>query len=122
MVDASSASQPMSVSTSRPQPVDASTDIVNVFARSELAIGMVMEIHITPDGPELVRIGMMQVRKVPRGTHVTAPRTVGGRKEARADGDWVIDQGVWQRGRSSLGAAVSDPVVRGGRRRRSPLN
>ena len=51
MVDASSASQPMSVSTSRPQPVDASTDIVNVFARSELAIGMVMEIHITPDGP-----------------------------------------------------------------------
>lgn len=109
MVDASSASQPMSVSTSRPQPVDASTDIVNVFARSELAIGMVMEIHITPDGPELVRIGMMQVRKVPRGTHVTAPRTVGGRKEARADGDWVIIE-AYGKGTLVSRAAVSDPV------------
>ena len=109
IVDASSASQPMSVSTSRPEPVDPSTDIVNLFGQSELTIGMVMEIHITSDGPELLRIGMMQVRKAPRGAHMTAPRTMSGTKETRANGDWVIIE-AYGKGTLVSRTAVSDPV------------
>jgi hypothetical protein len=95
---------------SQPQPVDPATDMVNIAARSELAIGMVMEIRVTPDGPELTRIGMMQVRKAPRGANVTAARTVGGRKETRADGDWVIVE-AYGKGTLVSRTAVSDPAL-----------
>jgi hypothetical protein len=110
IIDETSASKPASVSTSQLQAVDPATDIVNVTARSELAIGMVMEIHVTADGPELKHIGMMQVRKSPRGASVTAPRQAGGRKEPRADGDWVI---IEASGKGALVSrtAVSDPAL-----------
>lgn len=110
VLDASLASQPTSVSTTQPEAVDPATDIVNLTARSELAIGMVMEIHVTADGPELTHIGMMQVRRSARGTHVTVPRTVGGRKEPRADGDWVIIE-AYHKGVLVSRTAVSDPVL-----------
>lgn len=110
VLDASLASQPTSVSTTQPEAVDPATDIVNLTARSELAIGMVMEIHVTADGPELTHIGMMQVRRSARGTHVTAPRTVGERKEPRADGDWVIIE-AYHKGVLVSRTAVSDPVL-----------
>ena len=57
VLDASLASQPTSVSTTQPVAVDPAADIVNIAARSALAIGMVMEIHVTADGPELTHIG-----------------------------------------------------------------
>lgn len=110
MLDVTSASSPTRVSTSQPQPVDPATDIVNISARSELAIGMVMEIRVTPDGPELMRIGMMQVRKSPRGINITAARAVGGSKEARAEGDWVIVE-AYGEGTLISRTAVSDPVL-----------
>jgi hypothetical protein len=110
VLDASLASQPTSVSTTQPVAVDPAADIVNIAARSALAIGMVMEIHVTADGPELTHIGMMQVRKSPRGTHVTVPRTAGGRKESRADGDWVIVE-AYRKGALVSRTAVSDPAL-----------
>lgn len=110
VLDASLASQPTSVSTTQPEAVDPATDIVNLTARSELAIGMVMEIHVTADGPELTHIGMMQVRRSARGTHVTVPRTVGERKEPRADGEWVIIE-AYYKGVLVSRTAVSDPVL-----------
>jgi hypothetical protein len=110
VMDASSASPPSSVTTSPPQPVDPATDVVNLAARSELAIGMVMEIRVTPNGPELMSIGMMQVRKSPRGANVTVPRTINGRKETRADGDWVIVE-AYNKGALVSRTAVSDPAL-----------
>jgi len=110
VMDVTSASSPTSVLTTQPQPVDPATDLVNIAARSELAIGMVMEIRVTPEGPELTRIGMMQVRKSPRGANITAIRTVGGSKEARADGDWVIVE-AYGKGALVSHTAVSDPVL-----------
>ena len=110
ILDASLASQPTSVSTTKPVAVDPATDIVNIASRSALAIGMVMEIHVTADGPELIHIGMMQVRKSARGTHVTVPRTAGGRKESRADGDWVIVE-AYGKGVLISRTAVPDPVL-----------
>jgi hypothetical protein len=84
--------------------------MVNILARSKLAIGMVVEIRVTTEGPELTHIGMMQVRKSPRGANVTLPRTVGVRKEARADGDWVIVE-AYGKGVLISRTAVSDPVL-----------
>lgn len=110
VLDASEASQPTSVSTTQPAAVDPARDLVNIAARSELAIGMVMEVRVTADGPELIHIGMMQVRKSPRGTDVTGPRTTGGRKEPRADGDWVIIE-AYGKGVLVSRTAVSDPVL-----------
>ena len=110
VLDASLASQPTSVSTTQPVAVEPATDVVNIAARSALAIGMVLEIHVTADGPELTHIGMMQVRKSPRGTHVTVPRSTGGRKESRADGDWVIVE-AYGKGALVSRTAVSDPAL-----------
>lgn len=110
IIDVSSASPPTSSSISDPQPVDSAADIVNIAVRSQLAIGMVMEIRVTADGPELKQIGMMQVRKSPRGAHVTVPRTVGGRKESRPDGDWVIIE-AYGKGVLVSRTAVSDPIL-----------
>ena len=110
VLDASTASQPTSVSTTQPVAVDPATDVVNIASRSALTIGMVMEIHVTADGPELTHIGMMQVRRSPRGTHVTAPRTAGGRKESRADGDWVIVE-AYGKGTLVSRTAVPDPAL-----------
>lgn len=109
-IDGSSASLPTSTSTSDPQPVDPAADIINIVARAELAIGMVMEIRVTADGPELKQIGMMQVRKSPRGAKVMVPRTEHGRKEARSDGDWVIIE-AYGNGRLVSRTAVSDPIL-----------
>ena len=110
VIDASLASPPTSVSMSQPQSVDPATDIVNIVAQSGLTIGMVMEIHVTPDGPELTHIGMMQVRKSPRGRGVRVPRTISGRKEVRPDGDWVIVEAYGQ-GALVSRTAVSDPTL-----------
>ena len=62
VLDASLASQPTSVSTTQPVAVDPATDVVNIAARSALAIGMVLDIHVTADGPELTHIG----QRIPR--------------------------------------------------------
>jgi hypothetical protein len=110
ILDASTASQPTSVSTTTPTAVDPATDLVNIAARSELAIGMVMELRVTAEGPELMHIGMMQVRKSARGTDVAVPRTVGGRKEPRGDGDWVIVE-AYGKGVLVSRTAVSDPSL-----------
>ena len=110
MLNAASASPPTSVATEEPKLIDPATDIVNTTARSELAVGMVMEIHVTPDGPELIRIGMMQVRKMPRGTKVQPNRTVGGRPVPRTDGDWVIIE-AYGKGTLVSRTAVSDPSL-----------
>ena len=111
-IDVSSASLPTRVSTSEPQPVDLETDIVNITARSQLTLGMVMEIHVTSDGPELMRIGMMQVRRSPRGADSAFARTAGGRQEPteNGDGDWVIVE-AYGKGALVSRTAVSDPVL-----------
>ena len=106
VMDLTSASPPSSVKTSQPAPVDPATDVVNLAARSELTIGMVVEIRVTASGPELMSIGMMQVRKSPRGS--TAIES--GRRDERAQGDWVIVQ-AFSKGALVSRTAVSDPAL-----------
>jgi hypothetical protein len=109
VMDLSSASPPSRITASQPEPVDPAADVVNLAARSELTIGMVMEIRITSGGPELMNIGIMQVRKSPRGATIGAG-TQEARRDERAQGHWVTIE-AYSKGALVSRTAVSDPEL-----------
>ena len=110
-LDVTSASPPDAVTTTEPKQVDPARDVVNVEARGTLELGMVMEIHVTRAGAELAHIGMMQVRKSPRGADIRpAIRSPGEKPQRRADGDWVIVE-AYGKGALVSRTAVSDPSL-----------
>jgi hypothetical protein len=103
----SAAAEPAEVVALPPESLNPDEDIVNIQARAELAIGMTMEIRVAPRVVELVHIGMMQVRRSPRGEDVRVGTGAGGE---RPDGDWVIVE-AFGRGELVSRTAVSDPLV-----------
>ena len=74
-------------------PVAPDRDIVNVAVRRELAPGMVVEIHVMPDQLALTHVGMMLVRREPRGQDVNLRTPRAGKDSA---GDWIIVEALGQ--------------------------
>lgn len=103
---------PVATSTAiLPVPVDPDKDIVNVAAQRELTLGMAVEIHVMPQQLALTHVGMMLVRRQPRGqdVKVIAPR-VNERPTERSDGNWIIVEAMGQ-GQLVSRTAISDTGV-----------
>lgn len=109
-LDPSTTAAPISVTDTPPEPVNPALDPVNVEARAEVALGLVMEIRVNSKELELQRISLMQVRAVARGDDVTVTRREG-RIVPRADGDWVVVEALESDGDLISRTAVSDSTV-----------